>query len=212
MEWYPSLFLEFFHQLVFPCRHTCSSETRGTIPTSLLVFVEKCFYSPYTLEHKHYLRLTCTHHSWEHTSTGEGSGNWHRQHSWCHQGPSICWSGCTPHCKSYQQHLGMGMGMRMRFSTKHTINLPVHFHGTSNSLPSCSYTAAYGPDLASFTYHTQHVTAQTEQVVGTQVLAEWNVLQASTDLKLAGEPVGRISSVSVRYTELLPLVVWKSPT
>ena len=90
--------------------------------------------------------------------------------------------------------------------------LPVHFHSTSNSLPSCSYTAAYGPDLASFTYHSQHVTAQTEQVVGTQVLAEWNVLQASTDLKLACEPVGRISSVSVRYTELLPLVVWKSPT
>ena len=40
MEWYPSLFLEFFHQLVFPYRHTCSSETHGTIPTSLLVFVE----------------------------------------------------------------------------------------------------------------------------------------------------------------------------
>ena len=40
MEWYPSLFPEFFHQLFFPCRHTCSSETRGTIPTSLLVFVE----------------------------------------------------------------------------------------------------------------------------------------------------------------------------
>ena len=36
----PSLFLEFYHQLVFPCRHTCSSETCGTIPTSLLVFVE----------------------------------------------------------------------------------------------------------------------------------------------------------------------------
>ena len=43
MEWYPSLFLEFFHHLVFPCRHTCSSETHGTIPTSLLVFVENVF-------------------------------------------------------------------------------------------------------------------------------------------------------------------------
>ena len=45
MEWYPSLFLEFFHQLVFPCRHACSSETHGTIPTSLLV-LWKTFYSP----------------------------------------------------------------------------------------------------------------------------------------------------------------------
>ena len=27
----------------FPCRHTCSSETRGTIPTSLLVFVGNVF-------------------------------------------------------------------------------------------------------------------------------------------------------------------------
>ena len=39
----PFLILEFFHQLVFPCRHTCSSETRGTIPTSLLVFVGNIF-------------------------------------------------------------------------------------------------------------------------------------------------------------------------
>ena len=37
MEWYPSLFVEFVYQLIFPCRHTCSSETCGTIPTSLLV-------------------------------------------------------------------------------------------------------------------------------------------------------------------------------
>ena len=43
MEWYPSLFLKFFHQLIFPCRHTCSLETLGTIPTSLLVFVENVF-------------------------------------------------------------------------------------------------------------------------------------------------------------------------
>ena len=43
MEWYPSLFLEFFHQLDFPCRHMCSSETRGTIPISLLVFVENVY-------------------------------------------------------------------------------------------------------------------------------------------------------------------------
>ena len=45
MEWYPSLFLKFFHQLIFPCRHTCSLETHGTIPTSLLVFVENVFTS-----------------------------------------------------------------------------------------------------------------------------------------------------------------------
>ena len=45
MEWYPSLFLKFFHQLIFPCRHTCSLETLGTIPTSLLVFVENVFTS-----------------------------------------------------------------------------------------------------------------------------------------------------------------------
>ena len=45
MEWYPSLFLELFHQLLFPCRHACSSETHGTIPTSLLVFVENVFTS-----------------------------------------------------------------------------------------------------------------------------------------------------------------------
>ena len=30
---YPSLFLKFFHQLFFPCRHMCSSETLGTIST-----------------------------------------------------------------------------------------------------------------------------------------------------------------------------------
>ena len=40
-----SLFLDFFYQLVFPCRHACSSETHGTIPTSLLVFVENVFTS-----------------------------------------------------------------------------------------------------------------------------------------------------------------------
>ena len=40
MEWYPSLFLKFFRQLIFPCRHMCSLETLGTIPTSRLVFVE----------------------------------------------------------------------------------------------------------------------------------------------------------------------------
>ena len=45
MEWYPSLFLKFFHQLIFPCRHTCFLETLGTIPTSLLVFVENVFTS-----------------------------------------------------------------------------------------------------------------------------------------------------------------------
>ena len=64
MEWYPSLIVPgrrrmftsvvehglvpllvpgVFHQLVFPCRHTCSSETHDTIPTSLLVFVENLF-------------------------------------------------------------------------------------------------------------------------------------------------------------------------
>ena len=43
MEWYPSLFLEFFHQLVFRCRHTCSSETCCTIPTSLLAFAKNSF-------------------------------------------------------------------------------------------------------------------------------------------------------------------------
>ena len=42
---YPSLFLKFFHQLIFPCRHTCSSETLGTISTSQLVFVENMFTS-----------------------------------------------------------------------------------------------------------------------------------------------------------------------
>ena len=45
MEWYPSLILKFFHQLIFPCRHMCSLETLGTIPTSLLVFVENIFTS-----------------------------------------------------------------------------------------------------------------------------------------------------------------------
>ena len=43
MEWYLSLFLTFFRQLIFPCRHMCSLETLGTIPTSLLVFVENVF-------------------------------------------------------------------------------------------------------------------------------------------------------------------------
>ena len=41
MEWYPSLFLKFFCQLIFPCRYKCSSETLGTIPTSLLVICRK---------------------------------------------------------------------------------------------------------------------------------------------------------------------------
>ena len=27
MEWYPSLFLKFFRQLIFPCRHMCSLES-----------------------------------------------------------------------------------------------------------------------------------------------------------------------------------------
>ena len=45
MKWYPSLFLKFFRQLIFPCRHTCSLETLGTIPTSRLVFVENVFTS-----------------------------------------------------------------------------------------------------------------------------------------------------------------------
>ena len=44
MEWYPSLFLKFFRQLIFPCRHMCSLETLGTIPTSRLVFVENLLY------------------------------------------------------------------------------------------------------------------------------------------------------------------------
>ena len=45
VEWYLSLFLKFFRQLIFPCRHMCSLETLGTIPTSLLVFVENVFTS-----------------------------------------------------------------------------------------------------------------------------------------------------------------------
>ena len=40
---YPSLFLKFFRQLIFPCRHTCSSEALATIPISLLVLVENVF-------------------------------------------------------------------------------------------------------------------------------------------------------------------------
>ena len=44
MEWYPSLFLTFFRQLIFPCRHMCSLETFGTILTSRLVFVENVIY------------------------------------------------------------------------------------------------------------------------------------------------------------------------
>ena len=64
MEWYPSLLVPgrqrmftsvgehgmvpllvpgVFHQLVFPCRYTCSSETHGTILTSVLVLVENVF-------------------------------------------------------------------------------------------------------------------------------------------------------------------------
>ena len=58
MEWYPSLFLKFFHQLIFPCRHTCSLETLGTIPTSLLVFVENVFTSLVSL-----LFMECKLHS-----------------------------------------------------------------------------------------------------------------------------------------------------
>ena len=45
MEWYPSLFLKFFCQLIFPCRHTCSSEALGTILISVLVFVKNIFTS-----------------------------------------------------------------------------------------------------------------------------------------------------------------------
>ena len=37
-----------FHQLVCSCRHTCSSETHGTIPTSLLVIVEMFLLPLYT--------------------------------------------------------------------------------------------------------------------------------------------------------------------
>ena len=67
MEWYPSLMVPGRRRMftsvgehgmvttppcswsfsttcmVFPCRHTCSSETHGTILTSLLVFVENVF-------------------------------------------------------------------------------------------------------------------------------------------------------------------------
>ena len=46
MEWYPSLFLKFFHQLIFPCRHTCSLETLGYISTC---FCGKRCYFPYML-------------------------------------------------------------------------------------------------------------------------------------------------------------------
>ena len=59
MEWYPSLFLKFFRQLIFPCRHTCSLETLGTIPTSLRVFVENVFTSLYT----YLLQNVCTPNS-----------------------------------------------------------------------------------------------------------------------------------------------------
>ena len=49
--------------------------------------------------------LTCTPHSWVHTSTEEGSGSWHRLHSWCRLGPSISWMAHT-HCDtSNQLHL-----------------------------------------------------------------------------------------------------------
>ena len=53
-EWYPSLILKYFHQLIFPCRHMCPSETLGTIPTSLLAFVEPfyfpCFFTIYGVQ------------------------------------------------------------------------------------------------------------------------------------------------------------------
>ena len=54
----PSLFLKFFHQFIFPCRHMCSSETLGTISTSLLVFVENVFTSFVSL-----LAMECKLHS-----------------------------------------------------------------------------------------------------------------------------------------------------
>ena len=41
----PLLVPEVFPTVDFPCRHTCSLETLGTIPTSLLVFVENIFTS-----------------------------------------------------------------------------------------------------------------------------------------------------------------------
>ena len=44
MEWYLSLFLQIFHQLVFPCMHKCVE--RHTVP-SLLVFVENTFTTLY---------------------------------------------------------------------------------------------------------------------------------------------------------------------
>ena len=39
----PFLVPEIFPPVDFPCRHTCSLETLGTIPTSLLVFVDNVF-------------------------------------------------------------------------------------------------------------------------------------------------------------------------
>ena len=41
----PLIVPKVFHQLIFQCRHMCSSETLGIIPTSLLVFVENVFIS-----------------------------------------------------------------------------------------------------------------------------------------------------------------------
>ena len=41
----PLLVPEVFPPVDFPCRHTCSLEMLGTIPTSLLVFVENVFTS-----------------------------------------------------------------------------------------------------------------------------------------------------------------------
>ena len=58
MEWYPSLFLKFFRQLIFSCRHMCSLETLGTIPTSRLVFVENVFTSLYIVYPSQSLRDT----------------------------------------------------------------------------------------------------------------------------------------------------------
>ena len=54
MEWYPSLYLKFFRQLMFPCRHMCSLETLA----SRLVFVENVFTSLVSL-----LIMECKLHS-----------------------------------------------------------------------------------------------------------------------------------------------------
>ena len=60
MEWYPSLFLKFFRQLIFPCRHMCSLETLGTIPTSRLVFVENIFTSLILIVALRIVECACT--------------------------------------------------------------------------------------------------------------------------------------------------------